>query len=581
MESGSQSDGTPKVEGEAEGSPGQTQDRLNDQQGISEIATETAPVGCSRRERVPEIGSSKRWYDLMYRALNWMLSSWPRRLMPRRIKRLLGRLVNCLFSFHEFDRQKAKRRGDSMYNLVVPEGESISQGGIWVVDFFPPSYYPSLLKSLEKNGWDRDRSFRRREGTNAEMVTSARRGRGFSWARIGTVARPNSGYVLFDAKRESLPDEFELIQITAAQLGQGLTAVTAFIRLSDLGQETLNGTWTDRYEPKLRWHGIQRPSVHSRKDEASYATQLERLRLHELARSWLSRWCGGFFADTKTGQPVIDFGVFRKYDPTLPHEVDREMDDALCALGMDPQPFYRYISPQIPGAHLVPASGNTRESKSLKSSWGVIGSYDQLASLNERSGYGEKPYTARTLAGMLDGPIRAFLLHQAVLQYVVQVKEVYSDARDNARSKHRRFGAKQVEELRNQLLTTSLDLPVMARDSAVLWESGWRSWEGLEVNAQPRPEIRNPSGGFDVIDKFGEMRSRDFQDLLAEDSDYRDVLSTVASLGASAKSTTLGRRALIVAGASLAVSLVTLLVTMAVSKVDDEPIWAVVVSFFG
>ncbi|GAA3322656.1 hypothetical protein GCM10017711_07340 [Paeniglutamicibacter sulfureus] len=222
---------------------------------------------------------------------------------------------------------------------------------------------------------------------------------------------------------------------------------------------------------------------------------------------------------------------------------------------------YNYISPQIAGAVLVPARGMRDKKDRLENCWGVVGSYDRVSDENDRAGYGEKPYSVTTLAAMLDDPIRSFLVRDAIMQYARKVADDYSAARDMARVNHRKFGPRQIEALRHQLLTTSLDLPVMARDSAELWTMPWRSSDGIQVNAVDASDRKKPSAGFDLIEEWGKRREEQFQHLVEEDTAYRDVLSTVASLGASAEDTKLGRRALFVAGVSLAVSMVTLLVT--------------------
>ncbi|MBV1778694.1 hypothetical protein KRR55_06150 [Paeniglutamicibacter sp. ABSL32-1] len=520
-------------------------------------------------ELVPSIGTRWRWYDIPYRALWWLITSWPRRLIPWQIRRSFNRALNFFIPFNHFERLKVAPLDDPMDNLLIPEGESVKQGGIWIVEFFPPSYYPQLLNALKKNGWDKERNFLRQDGKNAELVTSARRGGGFSWSRIGTVARPDRGFMPYDAIREMLPEEFEEVELTATQLGQGLTVVTAFVSLSEIGQSSLNDVWTAQHEPTFEWRGFRRAGVQDRRSSAIRATQAERIRLHGVARKWLGRRCGGFFSGTQAGQPIIDFSVFASYDPAS-DPITPDYRDPIEALAMGGDHLYDYVSPHIPGAVLVPASYTGSIEKRLENCWGVIGAYDRLSNENEHSGYGEKPYAVTTLAAMLDDAIRSFLVRHAILQYTRQVATGYSVARDMARVNHRKFGTRQIEALRRQLLTTSLDLPVMARDSAEVWNKPWVSSDSIQVDAVGRKGDPRPLEGFDLIARFGENREEQFRQLIEQDSDYRDVLSTVASLGASAEDTRLGRRALLVAGVSLVVSLVTLLVT----GPGDDSLWS-------
>lgn len=511
-------------------------------------------------EQVPFIGEDKRWYDILYKLLNWILSSAIGRKMPQQLRRAIGRGLDFLIAFNALDRERAAPLDDPMHNLVVPSGESIIQGGIWVVELFPPSHYPNLIASLRKNGWDRDHSFHGADNSNVELITRSRRSGGSSWARIGAVAQPKLNYPIFGAKKEILPMEFEHIEVTATQMGKGLTAVAAFIRLSEAGESTLHKSLSKSYEPKLLWRGRNRPHVFNRKGAASLAIQNERLRLHELARTWLASSCPGFFSSKKAGQPVLDFSAFEIYD-RLSDQEGNSFHDSMRALAMSDSDLFNYVSPQVEGGTFVQTRGDIDENNRLENSWGLIGNLDRMRQSLNRVGYGEQPYSVRTLAHIVNEPVRRFLLHIAVMECVRTMEEEYSALRDLARVEHKKSGPRQLEKLRNRLLGTSLDLPIMDRDSAVIWGASWRRWDGIEITTEPRPHAINPPERFDVIEQLRMDREERFQNLLEEDATYRDVLSTAASLGASANDTKLGRAALGVAFVSLLVSALTLVIT--------------------
>ncbi|ONH61397.1 hypothetical protein CcI49_07440 [Frankia sp. CcI49] len=451
---------------------------------------------------------------------------------------------------------KIEQRTDRLRNLIVPADEEVSQGGIWVVEFFPPSLYDDLLRALKKNGWGDSKFMGSIDGSNAEQVERARRGNGFLWSRLGAVANPNSPY-LVDAEREVLPSEFELIELTGVQIGTSLTAVVAFIRLSEEGRGALNKVWKAKHEPIFEWRGMRRPHTENRYFSAIRATQRERQRLHDTARTWLAERCGGFFARTPARQPVIDFNTFSKFDPTV-MVAGKSMGDPLRALGMEVRHICNYVSPQIPGAVLVPGEALPRPKKPLQNCWGVVAAYQTFSDANERPGYGARPYSEGILAALVNDAVRAFLLHNAVLQYARHLREQAAERRDTARSKHRDFGPRQLDSLKRHLLTTSLDLPAVARDTAELWSPHWRRWNGIEVKAVPAPGVPNPREEFDVIEDFGKSREELFEKLIADDAAYREVLAITSSLGASAASSRLGRRALLVSFTSLLVSATTL-----------------------
>lgn len=544
------------TEADAEGSTGAAAELAA---AAPEIDREKITAEVRRRyDLVPEIGKRWRWYDVPYRFLWWTLSSWRRGLLPWYLRYRLNNGLNFFTSFNHYERLKVEPLDDPMDNLIVPLDEEVTQGGIWVVEFFPPSYYSELQEALKNNGWNEQNRLHAIDGTNAEKVTRARRGKGFAWSRIGTVVNPDSPFLVPDAKREILPAEFGLVEIIAVQVGHSLTAVIAFVRLSDHGKSALNTVWKAQHEPTFEWQGLRRPHVEARNFAAIRATQRERQRLHDLARTWLEKRCGGYFAQTEARQPVIDFNLFAKFDPTTA-ETSREFREPIRALGMEGNYIYNYTSPQLPGAVFVPGEALRPSAEALRNCWGVVGAYEVVARLNDRGGYGQKPYSALTLANMADDAIRSFLLYVAVVRYTEQLHETFSDARDTARRKHREFKPRQLERLRHELLTTSLDLPVVARDTALLWKPRWRRWDGIEVKAVPVPGVHNPPEEFDLIEHFGEIRTQAFEELLEEDGAYRDVLSTTSALGASAASNRLGRRALLVSGTSLLVSITAVL----------------------
>lgn len=192
--------------------------------------------------------------------------------------------------------------------------------------------------------------------------------------------------------------------------------------------------------------------------------------------------------------------------------------------------------------------------------------------MNDRGGYGAKPYSASTLANMFDEEIRAFLMYVGVERYLDNLGIRLARARDLAHLHHGRHRARHLQQLRRDLLTTGLDLSTVSRDTAALWSERSQAWSGIEVVAKPAPGLPASLSikEFDVVDELNIARKRKVKDLLAEESAYREILVTVASLGSSVETSRLGRRALWVAAASLAVAVVTLLV----ANSGDQTLWS-------
>lgn len=524
-------------------------------------------------DRVPDIGTRWRWYDVPYRFFSWWLRSWRRCILPPSLRHLMYRVINFFYAFNEYDRCKVEPLDDPMYNLIIPHQVRLRQSGVWTVELFPPSQYKMLEHSLQKSGWKRDplRSF---DDTNAKHVRRAREGRGFSWSRIGSVAQANTNFVFPGTKREDLPEEFEYIQLTAVQLGTSVTAIVSFFQLSEAGESSLDRVFRGPHEPILTWQGFHRPKVTGRHFSAIEATQCERMRIHNLARTWLSRKCPGFFASRSNVHPVIDMNLFEGLDPVSEHD-RADMRDALRALGMNTRGFHQYISSHMKGTVLIPTEGLVGPHEPLQNCWAIAGEYQRVVDENERLGYGNKPYASKTLGHMFDNAAGSFILHLAVMAYIKEQRSIYSASRDLASTRHRRFTARKARKLSAELLESGLDLSAVARDSRHLWSKYWH--RSVDVQAVPTGLHRNNREPFDLIESLGEQRDAEFRRLLQEDETYRTVLSTAASLGASADAARTGRLALVVAVGSMIVATMTLLVT----QPGDASLWSGFVEWLG
>lgn len=143
--------------------------------------------------------------------------------------------------------------------------------------------------------------------------------------------------------------------------------------------------------------------------------------------------------------------------------------------------------------------------------------------------------------------------------------------RDNATGRHRRFSTTQVRKLRRALLNLSIDLAGMERDTKAFWarKSYWDPivrFDHIEAPGhaewlrEKNLQVHDP---IDFNKYIRKRQQRELRALVEADDAYRDIVSTVSALGASADSTRVGRLALIVAAASLIVAGVTLWGTIA------------------
>jgi hypothetical protein len=277
--------------------------------------------------------------------------------------------------------------------------------------------------------------------------------------------------------------------------------------------------------------------------------------------------CPGVFAIADEPQPLFDLILLDNFDPTSRSGSGRDpMDNPLRALGIMGWGTYQITSPSFPG--MIVEQTELRFCPDMKSDrtrafWGQLGKIS--SSLPDRFG-GDGVSEIRH--GLNDNA-REFIVSMAMLDYVDLKHQEAAALRDKAKTRHGRFGKRELGRLRDSFLSNSLDISSLSRDlpdfiryaSRPTWGAAFyqsldlesQKWEAEQLRPYKRP---TPMG--DVI---GQELSKRFADLAAFDKDYRDILSTVASLGASIDAFKVQRYALLVAFTSLTVALITLIVT--------------------
>lgn len=519
-------------------------------------------------ELVPPIGTRWRWYDVPFRLFDSLLRKWTRHFIPLAARKLLIRAINFLMVFEQHERNKIAPLDDPAENLIIPDQFRLRQGGIWTVELFAPSQYESLNRSLRKNGWNQG-TFSTFNEPNDKKVEQARRGRGFSWTLIGAVAQSNTRYLLPGTKRADLPIEFDYIELKAIQIGTSLTAIVAFYNLSEIGEARLNKVWKQKHEPTIKWNGLHRPKITNRHFSGIENSQCERMRIHNLARAWLSEQFPGFFASRSNAQPVLDLNLFDGINPADKNNI-HITGDPLRALGLDTHDIYSYVSPQIKGAVLIPSYAHGRPHEPLQNCWAIAGEYQRVAINNKAPYDGDELPSPRQLGYRFNHAAAAFSLHLAVKAYLSEQRAIYSSSRDLASTRHQRFTARKAQKLSSEILNSGLDLPVVARDSKALMDKRWILSNEIKVKALPIDRYKDKFEPFDLIESFGKVVDSGFQELLEEDKSYRTVLSTAAALGASADAAKTGRLALLVAAGSSIVAIISLLIT----EPGDASLWS-------
>ncbi len=537
---------------------------------------------------VPEIGNGYRWYDYPYRILGWIVDGWLRRALPGSGRRWIFKGINYLHLFNEHDRNKARSLESLHHNVFVPEDEHVNVAGIWLVELFPPTELPALEAALARNGWDRPRPY---EDGNREALQRARSGSGAYWWRLVNIVGRDSKWFVPEGVSADLPDEIEYVALRAIQVGAGLTAVVAEVHLSDAAAKSLDIEWHRTHEPiLLKDQGRLQPL--DRQWATFWEVQSARKRLHAAARDWLATRLPGFFALNNEPQPLLDLLLFDSIDPTVmsqdnqDRETSMKTHDALRALGVSAPVFHQLLSSDLPKLVLSPLDGQMHQRLGNDPTWTLWGSRPAVVeAIGEDSlrGYGGNDQNRAIASRLVDNMFNLFVMI-SVSKFLKVTQAKYAVIRDQASKRHGKFKPKSLKHLRESFLRHSLNLTSVHRDTTSFWKRSWR-WEGdaeFRYHSTPREkgEFRQNESPKQEPESFNDLlrkrHEKEFTELIEADRDYREILSTVASLGASADSYKVSRLALWVAVASLVVAIGTVVVSDVGSNSVVVHLWSLI-----
>lgn len=523
-------------------------------------------------ELVPEIGEGLRWYDYPYRGLEWLSRGWRRKVIPDPLLTRFNHAINYLIPFNEHDRNKARSLDGWLHNVHVPKDEHVNVPGIWVLELFPPTELSALERSLARNGWDRSRWHSPVDDANQAILEKSRSGHGYIRWRLVDVVGKGSTYWIPDGIRAELPADFDYVGLEAFQVGESLTAVIAHFHLTDAAAVKLDATWHEPHEPLLlrakpRWRALDRQWA------AHWRTQTARRAQHDLARAWLAERLPGFFAHRRSPQPLLDLMLLDKFDPTVapPAKRSREAGNihsaAYRALGLSAYEFYQATSSSLPKLVLSGADPRMHEALGDSPTWTLWGRRDAVVkAVGNRLSNSGKDMNRAIASGLVEEMYNVFVMLGAS-EYIRAAEDGYAKLRDRASVRHGKFHPRALAELRRSLLDLSLNLSSVSSDLRASWDRKW-VWEGdarFIYRKSAMYRSRDKKAGIDESkpinynDNLRDQQLAALARLESADRDYRSILSTAASLGASADSYKLGRIALWVAISSLAVALVTLL----------------------
>lgn len=496
------------------------------------------------------LGEDRRFSDFAFHVLAFLLSSWRRSLLPRSMRNWLGARRAGLV----VRRDVAYHRLRSSDGFHVPDDEVVRVGGLWLVEYFPPSQIAALSDAIRRNNWDL-RAFQ----SNTRLLSESRRGSGMSWWSIANIVNSSASTILPGHHQQKLPEGIARVHLSGVAIGDSLTAVVAWITLTDEGSASVNEIWHADHRADVARDEDGRVFAQRAEFTAYRRTQLSRRHLHDQARRWFAQSCPGAFAEAGTPQPVLDLLLLDRLNPTAQQDRwSRDVDQTLRALGLTSSRRGWTTSTHLPGL-LLEQADTTLAPTLPPNTWGLWGQSDDVLTRTavgeDRSqAWGPNPHTA--IGNIYDEECRATVVRVGLTALLQTIQDKNAEQRDTARAKHGKFSKKDLELLRKDILSLSLDLTGIERDVRLY------NKQARQSGREPRYELSSPPWDPDeqVWDFSKMLRKQQLtavSKLRAADVDYRDVLSTAASLGSSIDAFRVQRRAIYIAVAALLVALTT------------------------
>ena len=455
----------------------------------------------------------------------------------------------------------ARPLDDPSYNLCVPDGQSVRVPVIWVIELFPPSYASSMQRSILKQGWREDNSWRGFD--TAQKIRMARQ-IGTSNARdlVRLVAQDQPYHPLTGSVQARLPKSFLRVDVNLIELGNSLTAVCAAIELRPEAAESVDRAMRRPALPRAQRTGWGFSIFHRQDASRRYVADAHG-ELRAEARRWLSARIPGVFSKEASGRlPVLDLIVAAEESPRM---------DALKASGMwaalgVASDFLITESPALGGirfneyVHPVMRSTQDFDVFSLFVEAPLVKTASGLALIGENKAYASFAMGAKA-------SVSVFFSRVAINSLLALKSSQSADARDAAHKLHRRRSVSSIKSLRESFLRGSLDNLSVARGIKRIASNHQEyHWQAAEFETRYNAEYdstRAADKPENQLDKLAAWQRKEADDLLDQDSQTREVLGVVASLTAGIEGIRSQRWALFVALLSLVAAVVAVALSLA------------------
>lgn len=540
------------------------------------MSAHPSPYRDEADELIPHLGEGYRWYDYLYKFLDFLLRKPISKVLPRQLRERTVKGINFLHQFNQRDLYQVWSLEDKARNLHIEDQEHVTVDGVWAVELFPPAELPAFERALKRNGWQRTHVY---GGDNLKALELSRSAEQNMWWRVIDLQQKHARWRAPNARRGNLPPEFESVSLRAIQVGTSLTAVLARFTLTESEYKSIDREWHSQHEPiMVRDPRTRRKIGLDRLQSAIWQTQSLRQNLHDAARAWLTEMVPGFFASNEKLQPLFDLLLFDQFDPLEdPYTEDTQVKwsvkaDAYRAVGVNVHEMYHMVSDYLPKLALTSyRRGGEGERLSGDRIWTLWGQHEAVVdAFGDSELLGSGRDTKRAISYQVERLYDLFVM-MAIKEFLDDNMVLYASSRDRARIMHKKFKPSRINQLRKSILTLSMNLTTVYKDVEKFWDSSsdipvvrleWSPWTAFH---DAKRGYKPPALGT-LNNYLKTHQERQFEQLLEMDQHYRSILSTAASLGASVDTYKTGRLALFIALASLLVAAVTMVLTA-------EPNW--------
>jgi hypothetical protein len=129
------------------------------------------------------------------------------------------------------------------------------------------------------------------------------------------------------------------------------------------------------------------------------------------------------------------------------------------------------VSPRVPQFDLAPTELTLCPTLRTSRSWALWGNRTEAAAARPNlSMYNGETDTPEALGHAADREARDILLALSITELVEIMQKQYTTVRDTARKQHDSFSSRDLQSLRRQLLTLSIDLASLEVDVPSWWE---------------------------------------------------------------------------------------------------------------